>query len=264
MARSTSLFERYIGIDYSGAQTPEKGLKGLRVYLATHDTEPREVPPPEGQKKYWSRRSLARWLLQELLRPTPTMVGIDHGFSFPLRYFETCNVPLNWPMFLEDFAIHWPTHENHTYVDSVRDGLTGNGAVRSGNARWRRITEKRAGAKSVFHFDVPGSVAKSTHAGLPWLAWLREQLPVRVKFWPFEGWNISAGSSVVAEMYPSVWSKSYERALRTPDQHDAYTLAAWLRESDVDGNLAPWFEPGLTAKEKQIATIEGWILGVLP
>jgi hypothetical protein len=35
------------------------------------------------------------------------------------------------------------------------------------------LTEIRAGAaKSVFHFDVPGSVAKSTHAGLPWLRYL--------------------------------------------------------------------------------------------
>jgi hypothetical protein len=39
-----------------------------------------------------------------------------------------------------------------------------------GNARWRRLTEERAGsAKSVFHFDVQGLVAKSTHAGIPWL-----------------------------------------------------------------------------------------------
>ena len=27
-------FARYIGIDYSGAQTPTASLKGLRVYLA--------------------------------------------------------------------------------------------------------------------------------------------------------------------------------------------------------------------------------------
>lgn len=29
-----SSFERFIGIDYSGAQTPTASLKGLRVYLA--------------------------------------------------------------------------------------------------------------------------------------------------------------------------------------------------------------------------------------
>ena len=35
---------------------------------------------------------------------------------------------------------------------------------------WLRLTEERAGStKSVFQFDVQGSVAKSTHAGIPWL-----------------------------------------------------------------------------------------------
>jgi hypothetical protein len=53
-----------------------------------------------------------------------------------------------------------------------------------GDARWRRLTEERAGgAKSVFHFDVQGSVAKSTHAGIPWLRFIRERLG---DFWPFD------------------------------------------------------------------------------
>jgi hypothetical protein len=30
-------FARYIGIDYSGAQTPTASLKGLRVYLVEGD-----------------------------------------------------------------------------------------------------------------------------------------------------------------------------------------------------------------------------------
>ena len=62
----------------------------------------------------------------------------------------------------------WPTDEDHVYGDFVRDGIAGNGAKRMGHARWRRLTEERAGsAKSVFHFDVQGQVAKSTHAGIP-------------------------------------------------------------------------------------------------
>jgi hypothetical protein len=126
------------------------------------------------------------------LRRLPTLVGIDHGFSFPLRYFEVHHLRPDWPTFLDDFQKHWPTDEDNTYVDFVRDGLCGNGAARSGNARWRRLTEERAGAaKSVFHFDVPGSVAKSTHAGLPWLRYLRQKMGDRIHFWPFDGWEIS-------------------------------------------------------------------------
>ena len=39
-------FARYIGIDYSGAQTPTASLKGLRVYLARGEGAPIEVLPP--------------------------------------------------------------------------------------------------------------------------------------------------------------------------------------------------------------------------
>ncbi len=39
-------FERYIGIDYSGAQTPTSSLKPLRVYAAGRSTAPQEVGPP--------------------------------------------------------------------------------------------------------------------------------------------------------------------------------------------------------------------------
>ena len=32
-----SAFARYIGIDYSGAETPMASLKGLRVYMAERE-----------------------------------------------------------------------------------------------------------------------------------------------------------------------------------------------------------------------------------
>ena len=187
-------FDRYIGIDYSGAQTPTSSLKGLRVYAASSSSPPTEVLPPAGPRKYWTRRGVAEWLVERLAEDHPTLVGIDHGFSFPLRYFETHRLAHDWPAFLDDFQHHWPTDDDHVYVDFVRDGIRGNGAARSGNRRWRRLTEIRAGAaKSVFHFDVQGSVAKSTHSGLPWLRYLRQRLDNRVHFWPFDGWEIPAG-----------------------------------------------------------------------
>jgi hypothetical protein len=38
-------FQRYIGIDYSGAQTPTSSLKGLRVFMADGDVLPEEILP---------------------------------------------------------------------------------------------------------------------------------------------------------------------------------------------------------------------------
>lgn len=256
-------FDRYIGIDYSGAQTADSSLKGLRVYMADRAAPPSEVVPPPSPRKYWTRREVAEWLEQRLSEDTRSLVGMDHGFSFPLEYFEKYQLPLDWPTFLEDFCLHWPTAEENMYVCFVRDGLHGNGAARCGERRWRRLTEVRAGgAKSVFHFDVPGTVATSTHSGLPWLLFLRKQLKDRVHFWPFDGWNVPEGKSVLAEVYPSMWNKIYPPEERTADQHDAYSISAWMRQADADGSLASYFEPRLEAHERKLAEIEGWILGV--
>src|SRR5258706_10874466 len=42
----TQQFDRYVGIDYSGAQEPTSSLKGLRIYLADRLAPPFEVLPP--------------------------------------------------------------------------------------------------------------------------------------------------------------------------------------------------------------------------
>lgn len=263
MTTSTRTFRRTIGIDYSGAETPNSSLKGLRVYVTEGDAAPQEVPPPPSSRKYWTRRGIAEWLVERLAEDVPTLVGIDHGFSFPLRYFEAHGRLPDWPTFLDDFQRHWPTDGDHTYVDFVRDGAVGNGAARQGNARWRRLTELRAGsAKSVFHFDVQGSVAKSTHAGIPWLRFLRQRLGSRVHFWPFDGWEVPAGRSAIAEVYPALWSRGFARDGRTGDQHDAFTIAAWLAIADRDGSLATFLQPRLNAPDRTVAQVEGWILGV--
>src|SRR5215472_7561180 len=102
-------FERYIGIDYSGAETPTSSLSGLRVYAADGASPPKEVLPPPSPRKFWTRRGVAEFLRMELLGPKPVLVGIDHAFSFPLRYFETHHLSLDWPAFLDDFQRHWPT-----------------------------------------------------------------------------------------------------------------------------------------------------------
>lgn len=254
-------FDRYIGIDYSGAETPKSSLKGLRVYMADRNGPPTEVPPPPSPRKYWTRREIADWLVERLSEKQPTLVGIDHGFSFPLRYFDKYSLPHDLPAFLDDFQRHWPTDDPYLYVDFIRDGHHGNGAARCGDTRWRRVTEERAGAKSVFHFDVPGSVAKSTHAGLPWLRYIRLNVP-SAHFWPFDGWDIPAGRSVVAEVYPSLCSRAFARGDRNEQQHDAFSVAEWMRRSDLDGTLADFLAPALAPAEREAAHIEGWILGI--
>ena len=76
------------------------------------------------------------------------------------------------------------------------------------------------------YFDHTGSVAKSTHAGIPWLRLIRHRIGDRVHIWPFDGWDIPSGCSAIAEVYPALWSRTFAREGRTGDQHDAYSIAA--------------------------------------
>lgn len=254
-------FQRFIGIDYSGAATSDTPLAGLRVYVAGTADQPHERRPHATDPgRHWTRRQLATWLSDAVQKGPPTIIGIDHGFSFPLCYFEENSVPKDWPAFLSQFSTWCPTHETGTRVEDVRSGHIG--GLASGDAKWRRLTDIQAGAKSVFHFDVPGSVAKSTHAGLPWLLMLREQLRERLHFWPFDGWRAPAGASIVAEAYPALWSAKFATDDRTADQHDAYTIAASLQRAALDGSLTRMLEPDLNEEARGAASVEGWILGI--
>ncbi|MFZ4664720.1 MAG: hypothetical protein ACOYNY_47450, partial [Caldilineaceae bacterium] len=105
-------FTRIIGIDYSGAQTPKASLKGLRIYIKESDGPAVEILPPASPRKYWTRKGIAEWLVERLTEDIPTLVGIDHGFSFPLRYFEVHGLLPDWQRFLDDFQHHWPTDDD--------------------------------------------------------------------------------------------------------------------------------------------------------
>jgi hypothetical protein len=257
------MFERFIGIDYSGAQTPETRLKGLQVFVAhaASHAEPERVGPPSRPLGHWSRRELYEWLRDRLREGVPTLVGIDHGFSFPLAYFDAHRLAHNWPAFLDDLLKFWPTGRRGVAVQAIRAGALGRGRERSGSAKWRRACERLTRAKSVFHFDVPGSVAKSTFAGLAWIQALRLELGQGLHCWPFDGWQVPPGRSVVAEVYPSLWKSDWDRAERTLDEHDAYVVAAALRAAAADGRLPDWMSPKLDPELVVCASIEGWILG---
>ena len=149
------------------------------------------------------------------------------------------------------------------YVDFLREGEEGP-PERTGKNDEFRLTEKwTSSAKSVFHFDVQGQVAKSTHAGLPWLRKMRKEVGDKLHIWPFDGWTVPSQKSVVAEVYPSIFRHRYDQGDRTADQQDAYSTARWLSEMDDRGFLGSYFGPPLTDNQRRQCDLEGWILGIM-
>ncbi len=248
-------FEEYIGIDYSGRRTPTTPLRALHVYAAEEDHEiRRELDPDKGA---WSRRNLAEWLFGKLSEDhprRPRFIGIDHAFSFPRSYLERHSLR-SWDGFLEDFTAHWPTRSRR-----VRDLREGNS--RTGHPDELRLTERwTPAARGVFHFEMRGGAAKAAHAGIPWLEYLR-QMGEKVHFWPFDGFEVPAGTSVVAETCPDLFCNRYPREGRTPEEHAAYSTCAWLQERDQLGLLDAYFKPPLSDEEQERARLEGWMFGL--
>ncbi len=186
-------------------------------------------------------------------------MGIDHGFSFPITYFHRYRLA-SWDAFLADFRTHWPTDGDHIAVDAVRSHNP-----RTGEPDELRLSERwTTTAKSVFWFEGPGTVAKSTHAGLPWLDRIRRDplLEGRVHFWPFDGFEVPAGVSIIVEVYPAIFRRRYPDVGRDVHQQDAYATSRWLQEVHNRGFLNRYLKPPLTASEGRLARYEGWILGV--
>lgn len=252
-------FHAYIGVDYSGAGEPGERQAGIQVFRATAGAAGsvgRVAPPRAKATASWSRRELSAWLGEQLFGSAgPVIAGIDHAFSFPESYMRRHGLT-TWDAFLKDFEQHWPTRERSVEVLRAGNARTGS------NVEMRLADQWSSSAKSVFLFDVQGSVAKSTHAGIPWLAELRRELGEWVHFWPFDGFEVPAGRSVVAEVYPSLVRRRYVRTLRSADEHDAMAVCTWLRERDAAGFLGRYLEPPLTEAERALARLEGWILGV--
>ena len=270
-------FSRYIGIDYSGAAEIPRNLKKglLRIYMTSEGKKPKEILPLS--QEHWTRKSIAKWLVERLSENRPTLVGIDHGFSFPLDYFDRYNLKhdrpeRDWQKFLEDFQHHWPTDEDENSVESVLKGEAGDGVKRWGFPGWLRLTEKRiyeaklGQPKSVFRFG-QGTVTYATCAGIPWLRFMRRELKQRcllARFWPFDGWEIPENCSAIVEVYPALWKKKFAQECSKLDNHqrDAYCVAAWMSESDHNGRLDGFLKPKLKQAESKQARIEGWILGI--
>ncbi|HVR95114.1 MAG TPA: hypothetical protein VMW27_00765 [Thermoanaerobaculia bacterium] len=248
------MFHQYIGIRYSGRKGPGDRIREIRVFSAFEEHEPYKETNPGHGSGSWSRQELAEWLLERITGGQPVVVGLDHAFSFPESYMERHGLK-SWDDFLSDFEGHWPTDKL-----TVRELLPGN--PRTGDPDEHRLTARwTAFPKSVFHFDIQDSLAKSTHAGLPWIDYLR-RAGDRVHVWPFDGFDVPRGRSVLAEVRPARLTNRYPKDGLSKIEQDAYSICAWLQERDRLDLLAPYFKPALSGPEQERARLEGWILGV--
>jgi len=86
---------------------------------------------------------------------------------------------------------------------------------------------------------------------------------IRLRFWPFDGLDLSepaySHAHVFVEPYPAAVRRSDEAA---DDETDARAAARFVQSADVEDRLASVLEgPELTLEQERIVRFEGWIAG---
>ena len=290
-------FDRFVGVDWSGARGP--GLPGLQVAMATAGRcPPCLVPPPDGRKN-WTRGVFTDWLVETLSGNDRVLVGLDFAFSFPRRdtgeFFPgvpdpdapstACDLWQRVDKICEDTEDFYAGTfvEDERYAPYFQDG-----------ARYEhrlRMTDEHCDQKglgrpeTVFKLVGPTQVGKGSLAGMRVLHHLRRQVS-HLCIWPFDRLPKSRSVAVVVEVYPGAFVRmsgaeagkvrDMETLNRIMEFYDSEPLRDDVLEGKVDDNKADalivaaalrrlsrkgevWNPPGLCDARRWH---EGWIFGV--
>jgi hypothetical protein len=288
-----ALFDRFIGIDWSGAKGP--ALPGLQIAVAEPgDGPPVLVRPSRG--KWWTRPLVFDWL-RDRLRSSRVLVGFDFAFAyahgdlgcyFPETGPETADARSLWalveevcrgvpelygaPFYYRDdlaFHRHFLSPKGKGDLFTSRRRLT---EAACADITWPHPVMKCVGA---------ANVGTGSLAGMRLLDGLKREMDNHVGIWPFE---TIEGRSTVVEIFPRLYFKragADPRAWRDPavlnqvlahygsralpaswapsreDEPDALISAAALRA--LASNPAVWSTPLAIPSAR---TAEGWIFGV--
>ena len=262
------LFQRYIGIDYSGASHRQKTLRKLGSSIAVC------VLPASGEApdltKRWSRAELTEWLKKR----TGAGQAEDDYWTRPrvqparTRLSAYIMPDVDGPSLLVSEPLQhysWTSRVAHyrrcekapaTVLCSSRplplDGATllqckkhtGPGAKArmcwTGNSSRYLRASQPAAATLLHRSDISLALRRLGSSGI-----CRE---------PRDRGGLS---SILKRRVQSLAGTTHR------DEWDAEAVALWLRDRDQNGILYDHFCPVLTLTEKTSATREGWILGVM-
>lgn len=284
-------FDRFIGIDWSGARTLNGGIQ-VAAY-SRGNPHPEIVHPRNAA--CWTRSAVAGYI--KSLSGCRTLVGLDFAFS----------APTPWPVKTEKAQELWARVDNFC-VEST-DWYTGDyyaapiwekedspfrpyfrydgyrGELFDGRRRRRAELACRPHAMSIYRL-LYSQVGRGSFAGMRMLKSLSSCASDRIAVWPFD--EILSRELVIVEVYPSAFyrmadcrrpnpktqteeevSRVVDKTLgrfnlacgtdqpRSQDEIDAYVTAAALAYlSNENSNFSvPDDACGLIAKE-------GWIFGV--
>ena len=282
-------FNNFIAVDWSGDKSKfQKGISVAQCPMGRY--APKIIKPKD---KYWSRSSLIKWLLKEVIEKK-TLIGFDFSLSYP---FYDC---FSYFPGIKDSPIS--PYKLWKKIDNINNKLAnfyGGGIwseepysnyYNSPNLKGtlyksrRRFTEIEAKNKihspsPTFNCVGPGAVGTGSLAGMRVLNFLKNEINI----WPFNN-NILQKKSVVVEIFPTYYfryagikpeknigytmskinqalshydcnSLPKDIIIGGPDQDDADAIVSAAAMRYFSNNRNCWNVPKVSQKE-------GWIFGV--
>lgn len=288
-------FNRFIGIDWSGAKDPRRGLQAAQCFQGT--AVPQIVI--NGKPRNWRRAAVLDWLVQIHQTGEKVLAGFDFSFAYPYcdekAYFPGHDqTPKNaeslWklvdavcqgagdfyggPFYLTQDApladyLLYMNYKGRCYSNRMR--ITDGRCIKHGG-----------NLNSVFKCVGPESVGIGSIAGMRMLHHIKNHLNKNFLIWPFEKPDNSR--SVIGEIYPTLFFRlagqntktwrnreTINHALKyfgsdslpddirieSKDEVDAIISAAAIRH--LASNPNTWQPAELSGCAE---VFEGWILGV--
>jgi hypothetical protein len=242
----TGPFERFIGIDWSGATS----RTGQRIYVAEAHRQGARITL-HSVVRARSRRAVEEYLSGAPLEPAPAweewggpgridrrarrVVAMDFAFGFPAA-FEHPNADGNWKW--ADLA-SWaasiagngaPSLEPVLRAIERDPNLSRQFRIRGGDeARMHlRVTDSQAPGRpeSVFHLIGPSQVGLGSITGIAMLHRLRQTAGLAI--WPFDSpGRLNRAGAVLVEVFPRMWLDAGVRKNELPER--VRQLEAWRR-----------------------------------
>lgn len=272
----SSGFERFLGVDWSGAKV------GGNVFVA--EVVRGTQPGATSEVVRVERSSRAKVEAQLRRRPDRrTLAGLDFSFSFPSGFVAGGRTGWRWPEIRG-----WAAALVESSGGDVRAGL--HTAAERDQFRLekgdrapllRRRTEEACVPLPASVLDLVVYQRQVTLGTIHGIAVLDQLADVdHLAVWPFDGTLVDTAQTVVAEVYPAMWLDSELRKGSGADRReqvrrwtgsvdglDEATIALLERSADaVDALAVALALPDLALEAPAGADIdrEGWILGVDP
>jgi uncharacterized protein with HEPN domain len=289
-------FHRFIGIDWSGARNPGRGIQVAQCFSG------KKVPEIINNRKQqnWRRKDIVDWLAELHHDGQRVLVGFDFAFAYPYcnenAYFpghdrSPKNAESLWELIdnicqgARDFY-GGPFYLNQTALFAdylLYQTYTGQHYSNRMRISEQLYAEKWGNPSSVFRCVGPGSVGIGSVAGMRLLHYINSRLNKDFLIWPFQREDNSR--SVIIEIYPTLFyrlagenpidwrdnnvvNKAFKHfgsdplpsdpTVKSRDHIDAIISAAAIRH--LSNNKDSWQPKGLNNCAKGY---EGWIFGVV-